>query len=581
MKRIKIMLQHSLRRCATFVATGIVLMSAASCDEDFDFDNLNTDMTLGGTYTIPVGSTDTLRLERMIELSEKLKVDESGAYALETEGNLDVKADEIESVTVDDLSADPKVIYLSASNAPSSGSGDFFMSEDILDKLRIESSTDIPEEIVSLSVVDIEPIWANLSFRLEFPDQATLQKLQNLRVRGFELKFPKALTFAPGIEGMDYSTNTLRLSRGDFSADGTLDVPVCLSGLKDLPAIVDHVLHVDADVPCSGVLEADVKGGTATEFADFQLVMNFEVPEFEIDKVRGIIDTDIDIAESEVTMGNLPDLLTDENTSIKINTVCVAVDIENPIGIPYDASLLIKALDVNRQEINEAVAVSLPVPAATDYETSSVSHFWVTNSETLQAPEGYTKILVPNLTKLVDRIPQTLRIVPAVDINNGEEHFIQLGKRYEVDATYTVDMPFNFGEGSQVVYRETIDGLQSDLADVADKLSAAEVAAEIYSTVPLQLHVKVTPYDYAGNDLSDALEYTRELTLDPGTESSPSQQKEIVLKEIREGALANLDKIELVIEGNTQGATTVLRPSQYVLVKMKATLSGGVSIDEL
>ena len=78
------------------------------------------------------------------------------------------------------------------------------MSEDILDKLRIESSTDIPEEIVSLSVVDIEPIWANLSFRLEFPDQATLQKLQNLRVRGFELKFPKALIFAPGIEGMDY-----------------------------------------------------------------------------------------------------------------------------------------------------------------------------------------------------------------------------------------------------------------------------------------------------------------------------------------------------------------------------------------
>ena len=160
------MLQHSLRRCATFVATGIVLMSAASCDEDFDFENLNTDMTLGGTFTIPVGSTDTLRLERMIELSEELKVDESGAYALETEGNLDVKADEIESVTVDDLSADPKVIYLSASNAPSSGSGDFFMSEDILDKLRIESSTDIPEEIVSLSVVDIEPIWANLSFRI-------------------------------------------------------------------------------------------------------------------------------------------------------------------------------------------------------------------------------------------------------------------------------------------------------------------------------------------------------------------------------------------------------------------------------
>lgn len=53
-----------------------------SCDSDFDLSNINTDITVGGSIAAPIGATDTLTLSRLIDLTDNLKVDENGAYAL-------------------------------------------------------------------------------------------------------------------------------------------------------------------------------------------------------------------------------------------------------------------------------------------------------------------------------------------------------------------------------------------------------------------------------------------------------------------------------------------------------------------
>ena len=50
------------------------------------------------------------------------------------------------------------------------------------------------------------------------------------------------------------------------------------------------------------------------------------------------------------------------------------------------------------------------------------------------------------------------------------------------------------------------------------------------------------------------------------------------LKEKEEGAIGRLDKIDIDVEGNTSDAVTVLKPTQYVLVGLKARLPQGVTI---
>ena len=83
-----------------------------SCDSDFDLSNINTDITVGGSIAAPIGATDTLTLSRLIDLTDNLKVDENGAYALTSNGSTVLDIDRIDHVQIKDLSTTPGVFQL-------------------------------------------------------------------------------------------------------------------------------------------------------------------------------------------------------------------------------------------------------------------------------------------------------------------------------------------------------------------------------------------------------------------------------------------------------------------------------------
>ena len=107
-----------------------------------------------------------------------------------------------------------------------------------------------------------------------------------------------------------------------------------------------------------------------------------------------------------------------------------------------------------------------------------------------------------------------------------------------------------------------------------------EVYADIFSTIPLALDVDILPIDIYGNDMSSVLEYTEKISLDPGYENAPSQAKQIVIRELQPGALDNLDRNELAVDGGVSASSFFLKPSQYLYLKMKAKLPNGVNIRE-
>lgn len=572
------MTQNVLRKGAISVVVGLALVNVTSCDESFDLSNISTDINVGGSLSVPIGTTDTLKLSRIIDLTEELKVDENGFYALESSGNMSIDIAKVEEIRIENLSPRAVEVPLSVSGA-GSVTADFPIHIPISETMSIDATEEIPEEVVRLSYVSVDPVPTYLVFDLTLDDQSVFSKLENLRVTDFEFRFPDVLEFAPGMEGMDYATNTLTVA-GNFDSKGNLTIPLNIVGLKNIPEIRDRKIHIETAIPCKGTLQADAKGVSGADLAGFHLSIIYDIPDFTVDKAEGEFDAKIDIASERITLGELPDLLTDGNTEINLNTVAFAVALENPIGVPFDASLRLTALDKAGSPINEPVAVGLAVGKAVDYTTPGVSRFWITNSQTLQAPEGYEKVLVPDLNKLIKQVPESIQIDPSVEIDGAQDHFLQLGRQYQTVADYEIDMPFDFGPGSRVVYRETIDDLHSDLEDIADKVTELSVATEVFSTIPLAMNLEITPYDIHGNDMSDRLDYTKNLTLDAGSTSAPSQSKEIELKEQVPGALKDLERIDLTIEGNTDDAVAVLAPSQYLYVKIKAKLPQGVTITD-
>ena len=303
----------------------------------------------------------------------------------------------------------------------------------------------------------------------------------------------------------------------------------------------------------------------------------YDVPDFQIEDIHGTVDADVVIKPETVNMGDLPDLVTDESTSLNLNTICLKLDVSNPVGVPFGADLTLRALDKNGRYINETVAAHIDVNAGTTEPV--VTKLLLTNSDKMTEP-GYTKVFVPNLAKLVNKIPSEVEINADVNVDKTKEHHIILGKTYHSSVEYVAYMPFDFGAGSHIMYRDGVDGLADDIKDFSDKVKNLdlEIDADIYSTVPFDVAVSITPRDVEGNDLSDVIEYTKTVNVSPGAEGQAAQKRTITLKEKEEGAIGRLDKIDIDVEGNTSDAVTILKPTQYVLVGLKARLPQGVTI---
>ena len=76
------------------------------------------------------------------------------------------------------------------------------------------------------------------------------------------------------------------------------------------------------------------------------------------------------------------------------------------------------------------------------------------------------------------------------------------------------------------------------------------------------------------------LDFTDRIYLDPGHEGDDAQKATITLREKEEGALNRLDRLDIVVEGDTNDAVSILKPTQYVVVGLVARLPKGVTIKD-
>ena len=552
-----------------------------SCDDEYDLSDINSDITVGGDIKIPIGETEELTLSRIIDLTDQLYVDESGNYALSTDGSIKFDIAKVKSINVKDLATTPNVIDLKVYLEGSTIVPEYLIDSDVETVLKMDAIQEIPEEVERVDVIDTKPVTAYIVVKLLADDMSVISKIKDACLKDFTLYFPKEVIFADGIDELDYESNVFTTKKVyNFDKNGEIRVPLDIVGLHNLPEIVNGQMHIIENLDCQGHISAKAMNVCGDDFEGFRMTVQFDVPVFEVTDVTGIVNTDINMDSETVEFGDLPDVVTDPETRININTLSLCLSLDNPIGVPFNATLNLTSLDAQKREINEKVSFDVNIDKAEGFAQSKVTNLFVTNSKTLEAPAGYKKVYVENLSKIVSQVPEYVKIDPVVTVDKTQTHTLRLGTDYATVVDYDMQMPFEFGEGSHIVYKESIDNLQSDIEDFSDKVTQMEVFANVESTLPFQVKLAVVPYDFSGNDMSNRIEYTPYVVIAPGSESAPTQDVEIKFSEKVKGSLADLDKIEFVVEGDTKAAVSVLKPTQYIKLKMTARIPEGITITE-
>lgn len=567
------------RKLLFSITTILALSGTQSCDSDYDLSkDINTDINVGGCLYVPVGETDTLTLSRIIDLNDEIGIDENGNYCITESGSISINAPFVKTIIIDDISIKPTLVDVEAGQEGSFVPMEYTINDDIEYDMKINSSIDIPVEVNELHSVEIVPLDAELNFHLTFKDQATASKLTDVKINHLSIDFPDIIVFDENTPNFNNSTNTLTIDN-PITATELNKVSLRIIGIKNLPGIVNNTITLKDVVHCKGNITATAKNATGDELSSMQIETSFDVPNIEIKKITGKINPEIKVDAQDITFNDLPELLKDKDTKIELNRLYSKISIENPSGIPFITNLNFKAFDESGNQINKEVDAAFNIAKALDYSTPVTSQFILTNTDDIVVPDGYTKVVNPELTQIIETVPHSVKISPSVVIDQNQDHFYELGVEKSTSAEYKVRIPFDFGINSQIAYVESFNNIQKDISDIIDLIEEVQLDLDIQNMLPLDLVVNVTPYDISGKEMTDRVYIDSDIAISGFKQSAKVESKIINIKEIVPGALTEVDRLDINIKGKGSMDRITLNPSQYILISLKAKLPKGITID--
>lgn len=570
-----------------------LLLSLFSCiDNDYDLGkDINLEVSVGGNLSLPIGETEKIELDRMLEEGDALHIID-GKYVINKADNISESVDAIDPVIIDDFSPEftpyaskftkPADVTLPDIPGLEMPEIEIAFDADINTSENFNIHTDIPEEIKTISYVTVtdnnrEPLRTTLDISIE----GIPTFLPRLYLSGIELSLPDILDFEtePSTEIQQkgssiFISKILELANGN----GTISIPITIHGISN-PRVENGVLTLTDEVAIKGRVYADKQSVGYNDLENFEINVQPQLilptPEVRVEKVAGTIIPNVDI-DTEVSLSDLPDFLKEEGTSLEVKDLSINLSVLNPIEAPIKTQFEITPLDENGNIVNNNI-VSLGLTL----QGGQQNQFSITKN----SPE----ITSGSLTSLLRTIPDKINLkVTHIEIESTtQDEAISLGKDdYNLDIDYDINVPLEF-ENLCIIYKDTIDNLSSDLSDIVDKVRHLELSVVVDNAIPLGLSLSIDPRDKEGNPISGiSLPQNLEIEAGPAENetgdilSVNSSELKIDLKEERKNALQELDKLYLKIEGkNGENNDVTLRPNQYIVVRLSAKLPDGAQMD--
>ena len=568
------------------------LWTVSCVDNKYDLDK-DIDMTInvGGEYlTIPAGSTDTTFLSKIIEVEEGdiLQPDATTrVYHLTKKDDINVEPTTVKEVTVGATTTDLESIeivnntgvsFSEPVSADITTSGDFEATANDIDEALKELGSLRAKTPVDLNLtIDFNISGGNLTFnqvkanklKLVFPDYIVFKEDEG--IQNNELILDEEVL---SVNGSSY-TRTLKVEGYKFSdAAGSGMKPNAEGSLT-----IEGNISMEGDVVTSGI------SGTGT----LALVPKAVLEEMTVNSVTGVIQPKIEAETTKIELNDLPDFLKDEDTRLDITNPVILLKADNPLetDVEIDAVLTPKKNNVNIE--------GHEVKIGTGYGQNKVALIPGTNIIALSRTgkcsiEGVTEnIKVEDINNLLETIPDDIDVNLQPIVRNENYYNAELGKEYDLPASYEVDVPLSFEQGLNIVYNDSVQDLNKDLNDL-DKVSLknAKIMLSVDNAIPLKLQLKaenVQIKDVYGNELA-AVKKTMEEDKQYVTESTDGEKpatSELVLSLTSDDTafLSKIDRICFKITAVPGSATGVpLKDTQWLKVtSVKLSVPGGVNVD--
>lgn len=569
------------------------LWTVSCVDNKYDLDK-DIDMTInvGGEYlTIPAGSTDTTFLSKIIEVEEGdiLQPDATTrVYHLTKKDDINVEPTTVKEVTVGATTTDLESIEIVNNTGVSfsepevsadiTTSGDFEATANDIDEALKELGSLRAKTPVDLNLtIDFNISGGNLTFnqvkanklKLVFPDYIVFKEDEGIQDN--ELILDEEVL---SVNGSSY-TRTLKVEGYKFSdAAGSGMKPNAEGSLT-----IEGNISMEGDVVTSGI------SGTGA----LALVPKAVLEEMTVNSVTGVIQPKIEAETTKIELNDLPDFLKDEDTRLDITNPVILLKADNPLetDVEIDAVLTPKKNNVNIE--------GHEVKIGTGYGQNKVALIPGTNIIALSRTgkcsiEGVTEnIKVEGINNLLETIPDDIDVNLQPIVRNENYYNAELGKEYDLPASYEVDVPLSFEQGLNIVYNDSVQDLNKDLNDL-DKVSLknAKIMLSVDNAIPLKLQLKaenVQIKDVYGNELT-AVKKTMEEDKQYVTESTDGEKpatSELVLSLTSDDTafLSKIDRICFKITAVPGSATGVpLKDTQWLKVtSVKLSVPGGVNVD--
>ncbi|MBO5943013.1 MAG: hypothetical protein J6Q63_07590 [Bacteroidales bacterium] len=370
-------------------------------------------------------------------------------------------------------------------------------------EVALMSMESIPEELVSIDCVEFEDVFFNLCLDAsELPDLGSTKLALE-----FEIGLPDLIV----IDSENVKEGNVLTVSGELDKDGKITIDPIRVAALDLSSIdfksteeLKEVITVDGKVILDNValdinewlgktLEVRVEGG---------------IKDIEISKVSGKVDFQIDPIATAVDLTEVKEYLEMENLEINgienfLARLSLAADIKTNVGVPMGARMVITPYSEGNP-IEEAVwETELTLNHSLSAADTTYTRYWLSSLEKdkdVYVPTGYTHIHLP-LKEYLSNIPDSLSISIEAGTDPSAVCVIEPTHEYVVEAAYSVEVPFEFGEGCSVTYRDTIP----DLPPLVGQLLAMGdlvLTGDITSSLPLEIDMKVNLLDMDGNKIS-------------------------------------------------------------------------------
>lgn len=583
-------MKQSYFNLSLLFAAMVALPLSGCVDDNYDLSDIDTTVRVQvNDLEVPV-NLDAITLSNIFDLDDESVVKEiDGAYSVLVDGDFSSEGVKVAKVDLGRPSISPVVVTIGSSSVgdlPSLPVGQVpvaFPLTDITTDFEFNTSS-VDKSILAINNVKTD--WV-INIALSFDDPSGV--IEDMKVSDLRLQLPH------GLVTPDYANDNGVITIGDRTlVNGRLEESIRVSAI-DFSSLDGNEFSFtpDATGAAPGTLSykgsIGVKGGlvvasvSTTVNIPSQLTMTLDPTPaaIVIDRFSGRLKYAVDgFNVSSVSLDNLPDVLTQKETNIRIANPQLYLAINNPLagyGVDAHSGLTLTAVRPG------GVFDPFPLPAG--------SEIFVGHDKGIAGPyniclsakpvdkfypgyEDATRVDYPGLTDVLSGNGLPERIDVSFDntfIGPSDVADFELGVTLsDIGGKYTFYAPLSFDAGSQIVYSDEDTGWSDETLDKMT-IEALGVTAHVENDLPFDIVLSGYPLDRDGNQCVDPF------TNNPVSlgEVRISAGKGSDIRLVTDGVVTGVDGIRYSARAEVTEGNQTLRPSTTInLTNIRAIVSG-------